>query len=70
MKIVSKNNPQQILDIATGTGDLAINLTKTNADKIVGLKLNVDKKFDQPILWSDFQYTLTIKKASPDQRDM
>ena len=24
-------------------------------DKIVGLKLNVDKKFDQPILWSDFQ---------------
>ena len=34
VEIVAKNNPKQILDIATGTGDLAINLTQTNAKKI------------------------------------
>ena len=38
--IVAKKNPQRILDIATGTGDLAINLTKTNAKKIIGLDIS------------------------------
>ena len=33
--IVAKHHPETILDIATGTGDLAINLTKTNASKII-----------------------------------
>ena len=40
VKIVGKNQPNSILDIATGTGDLAINLTKTNAEKIVGLDIS------------------------------
>ena len=31
VKIVADKNPETILDIATGTGDLAINLTSTNA---------------------------------------
>ena len=35
--IVKKGNPKTILDIATGTGDLAINLAQTNANKIIGL---------------------------------
>lgn len=38
--IVAKHNPETILDIATGTGDLAINLTKTNASKIIGLDIS------------------------------
>ena len=47
--IVAKHHPETILDIATGTGDLAINLTKTNASKIIGLDisegmLNVGRK--------------------------
>lgn len=47
--IVAKHQPKTILDIATGTGDLAINLTKTNASKIIGLDisegmLNVGRK--------------------------
>ena len=29
IKQLSKYQPQEVLDIATGTGDLAINLTKT-----------------------------------------
>ncbi len=40
VKIVGDTNPDSVLDIATGTGDLAINLTKTNASKIVGLDIS------------------------------
>lgn len=38
--LVKETNPETILDIATGTGDLAINLTKTNAKKIIGLDIS------------------------------
>lgn len=38
--ILKKNQPQSILDIATGTGDLAINLVETGAKKIVGLDIS------------------------------
>ena len=40
VEIVELQNPDSILDIATGTGDLAINLTKTNAKKIIGLDIS------------------------------
>lgn len=40
VKIVSENNPQTVLDIATGTGDLAINLAETSATKIIGLDIS------------------------------
>jgi demethylmenaquinone methyltransferase/2-methoxy-6-polyprenyl-1,4-benzoquinol methylase len=39
-KIVSRNNPKQILDIATGTGDLALMMSQLNPDKIVGLDIS------------------------------
>lgn len=40
LKMVSATNPESILDIATGTGDLAILLSKSNANRIVGLDLS------------------------------
>ncbi|MBS3994086.1 MAG: bifunctional demethylmenaquinone methyltransferase/2-methoxy-6-polyprenyl-1,4-benzoquinol methylase UbiE [Bacteroidetes bacterium] len=40
LKIVKKEQPKTILDIATGTGDLAILLSKTNPEKIVGLDIS------------------------------
>ena len=40
VELVKKTNPETILDIATGTGDLAISLTKTNAKKIIGLDIS------------------------------
>lgn len=40
LKMVSEKNPEMILDIATGTGDLAILMTKTNAKKIIGLDIS------------------------------
>lgn len=40
VEIVGKTNPETILDIATGTGDLAISLAKTSASKITGLDIS------------------------------
>jgi demethylmenaquinone methyltransferase/2-methoxy-6-polyprenyl-1,4-benzoquinol methylase len=40
VKLVKEKQPETILDIATGTGDLAINLAETNATKIVGLDIS------------------------------
>ena len=40
VKLVGKNNPQQILDIATGTGDLALMMSQLNPEKIVGLDIS------------------------------
>ncbi len=38
--ILKKKNPNKILDIATGTGDLAINLVKTGAEQVIGLDIS------------------------------
>ncbi len=38
--ILKKKKPNSILDIATGTGDLAINMVETGAQKIVGLDIS------------------------------
>ncbi len=60
LKLVQVKNPENILDIATGTGDLAILMAQTNAKKIVGLDISagmlevgkkkiLDKKLDKII---------------------
>jgi len=38
--MVKDTQPKNVLDIATGTGDLAISLVETEADKIVGLDIS------------------------------
>jgi demethylmenaquinone methyltransferase/2-methoxy-6-polyprenyl-1,4-benzoquinol methylase len=40
LQLVAKSNPKIILDIATGTGDLAILMTQTKAEKIIGLDIS------------------------------
>jgi len=40
LKLVAGTNPEKILDIATGTGDLAILLAQTKAKKIIGLDIS------------------------------
>ena len=40
LKMIAAKNPNTILDIATGTGDLAILMTKTKAEKIIGLDIS------------------------------
>lgn len=39
VRLLKKKNPKTILDVATGTGDLALALAETGAEKIVGLDL-------------------------------
>lgn len=40
LKMVAAKNPSTILDIATGTGDLAILMAETNASEIIGLDIS------------------------------
>lgn len=40
VKLVGKKTPNHILDIATGTGDLAIALASTGAKRVVGLDIS------------------------------
>ncbi len=40
VKLVGDTKPKQILDIATGTGDLAIMLAGLNPDRVVGLDIS------------------------------
>ncbi|WP_062062418.1 bifunctional demethylmenaquinone methyltransferase/2-methoxy-6-polyprenyl-1,4-benzoquinol methylase UbiE [Aquimarina longa] len=40
VQLVKRTHPKKILDVATGTGDLAINLAKTGASEIIGLDIS------------------------------
>lgn len=40
LKMVAETKPETILDIATGTGDLAILMTQTKAKKVIGLDIS------------------------------
>ena len=40
VEIIAKTKANRVLDIATGTGDLAINLAKTDAKEIIGLDIS------------------------------
>lgn len=40
IKILKKHNPDQVLDIATGTGDFAIEALKANPTKIIGVDIS------------------------------
>lgn len=40
LALVASTNPKKVLDIATGTGDLAILMTQTSAEEIIGLDIS------------------------------
>ncbi len=40
IKLLAKRNPKQILDVATGTADLALEAIKLNPDKITGIDIS------------------------------
>ena len=40
VRLASANKPQRVLDVATGTGDLAIALKNTGAQEIIGLDIS------------------------------
>lgn len=70
LQIVTRSNPKTILDIATGTGDLAILMAQTKAPKIIGLDisagmLEVGKKKIQ-----DKNLSNTIEMVLADSEEM
>jgi len=40
IKLIQETNPKKVMDVATGTGDLAISLAQTSAEKIIGLDIS------------------------------
>ena len=42
INIIGKNHPKTILDVATGTGDLAIAALKINPEKVIGIDIAAD----------------------------
>ena len=40
IKLLAKKNPKQILDVATGTADLALEALSLNPDKITGIDIS------------------------------
>lgn len=71
LKMVSAKNPSTILDIATGTGDLAILLSNTTAQKIVGLDISAGmlevgkQKIDQKKLSDRIEMVLGDSEKIP-----
>ena len=71
LKMVSATHPKLILDIATGTGDLAILMANTNAEKIIGLDISAGmldvgrKKINQKNLSHKIEMILADSENMP-----
>lgn len=71
LALVDAKKPDTILDIATGTGDLAILMTKTNAKKITGLDISAGmldvgrKKIEQKKLSNKIEMVLGDSENIP-----
>ena len=68
VKILSAYSPKSILDVATGTGDLAIAMLKLNPEKIIGIDiskemLEVGKKKISDL---DKQQTIELQQADAE----
>lgn len=75
LSLVANTKPFNILDIATGTGDLAILMTKTSADKIIGLDISAGmldvgrQKINQKNLSSKIEMVLGDSEKIPFDND-
>lgn len=68
--ILKKKAPKTILDIATGTGDLAINMVETGAEKIVGLDISPGMLQVGKTKVSDKQLDKTIEMIVGDSENL
>lgn len=73
LKLVSATNPKAVLDIATGTGDLAILMAQTSAETIIGLDISAgmlavgDQKIEQKNLANKIKMVLGDSEKIPYQ---
>lgn len=75
LQLVSDKNPKTVLDIATGTGDLAILMTETSAERIVGLDISAGmldvgrKKIETKKLSDKIEMILADSENMPFEND-
>ena len=75
LQLVSDKNPKTVLDIATGTGDLAILMTETSAEKIIGLDISAGmldvgrKKIEAKKLSDKIEMILADSENMPFEND-
>jgi demethylmenaquinone methyltransferase/2-methoxy-6-polyprenyl-1,4-benzoquinol methylase len=70
LKLVAETNPDKILDIATGTGDLAILLAQTKAKKIIGLDISEGMLEVGKIKIEEKKLSQTIEMVLADSESM
>jgi demethylmenaquinone methyltransferase/2-methoxy-6-polyprenyl-1,4-benzoquinol methylase len=75
LQLVYDKNPKTVLDIATGTGDLAILMTATSAERIVGLDISAGmldvgrKKIEAKKLSDKIEMILADSENMPFEND-
>jgi demethylmenaquinone methyltransferase/2-methoxy-6-polyprenyl-1,4-benzoquinol methylase len=75
LQLVSDKNPKTVLDIATGTGDLAILMTETSAERIIGLDISAGmldvgrKKIEAQKLSDKIEMILADSENMPFEND-
>ena len=75
LKMVADTHPKTILDIATGTGDLAILMSNTSAERIIGLDISAGmlevgkQKIEAKNLSSKIEMVLADSENMPYQDD-
>jgi demethylmenaquinone methyltransferase/2-methoxy-6-polyprenyl-1,4-benzoquinol methylase len=71
LKLVDQKKPKNVLDIATGTGDLALLMAKTSAEKIIGLDISPGmlaigkKKIEEKNLSSRIEMIVADSESMP-----
>lgn len=65
---LGKHNPQSILDVATGTADLAIELARLKPEKIVGVDIaeTMLEMGDKKIARKNLQHIITLQQADSE----
>jgi demethylmenaquinone methyltransferase/2-methoxy-6-polyprenyl-1,4-benzoquinol methylase len=67
--LLSEQDPRRILDVATGTGDVAIALTSLNPEKIVGIDIS-DKMLDmarRKVTEKGLHKVITLKQCDAER---
>ncbi len=65
---LGKHNPQSILDVATGTADLAIELARLRPEKIIGVDIaeTMLEMGDKKIARKNLQHIITLQQADSE----